>query len=158
MSKKKKTPSNQICANKKARHEYFIEDKIEAGLVLEGWEVKAIRAGKMRITESYIIFKDNEAFLFGAHISPLLSSSTHVQADPLRTRKLLLSRREIDRLFGAVNKKSFACVPLACYWKGPLVKCEIALAKGKKLHDKRATEKDKDWQRDKARGFKELLK
>lgn len=158
MSKKKKTPSNQICANKKARHEYFIEDKIEAGVVLEGWEVKAIRAGKMRITESYVIFKDNEAFLFGSHISPLISSSTHVVAEADRTRKLLLSRREIDRLFGAVNQKGFACVALSCYWKGPLVKCEIALAKGKKLHDKRATEKDKDWQRDKARGFKDLMK
>lgn len=155
---KKKTPQNQICANKKARHEYFIEETIQAGLVLEGWEVKAIRAGKMRITETYVVFKDNEAFLFGSHIQPLISSSTHVDADPIRTRKLLLSRREIDRLFGAVNQKGFTCVALSCYWKGPLVKCDIALAKGKKLHDKRADAKDKDWKRDKARGFKEHLK
>lgn len=155
---KKKTPQNQICANKKARHEYFIEETIQAGLVLEGWEVKAIRAGKMRITETYVVFKDHEAFLFGSHIQPLISSSTHVDADPIRTRKLLLSRREIDRLFGAVNQKGFTCVALSCYWKGPLVKCDIALAKGKKLHDKRADAKDKDWKRDKARGFKEHLK
>lgn len=154
---KSKTPKGQICSNKKARHEYFIEDTIEAGLVLEGWEVKAIRAGKMRITESYVIFKGGEAFLFGAHIQPLISSSTHVVADPIRTRKLLLSRREIDRLFGAVNQKGYTCLCLSCYWKGQLVKCDIALAKGKKLHDKRSDQKTKDWERQKQRGFKQHL-
>lgn len=158
MSKKPKKTSNQICTNKKARHDYFIEETFEAGLELLGWEVKAIRAGKMRITESYVIFKNGEAFLFGSHISPLLTSSTHVNPDSLRTRKLLLHRREINKLFGAVNQKGHACVALSCYWKGSRVKCEIALAKGKKLHDKRATLKERDFARDKQRGFKDLLK
>ena len=149
-----KKPSNQICANKKARHEFFIEETFEAGLVLEGWEVKSIRAGKMSITESYVIFKNGEAFLFGAHIQPLLTSSTHVHPDNIRTRKLLLNRREINKLFGMVNQKGYAVVALSCYWKNSRVKCEIALAKGKKLHDKRATLKDRDFARDKQRGFK----
>lgn len=157
MAKKSKKPSNQICANKKARHEYSIEETFEAGLVLEGWEVKSIRAGKMAITESYVTFRDGEAFLFGAHIQPLLTSSTHVNPDNIRTRKLLLKRREIDKLFGAVNQKGFACVPLSCYWNKSFVKCQIALAKGKKLHDKRKTLKDRDWERSKERGFKQLL-
>lgn len=157
MSKKAKTKiNNNICSNKKARHEFFIEDTFEAGLELLGWEVKAIRAGKMRITESYVIFKNNEAFLFSSHIQPLITSSTHVVADPLRTRKLLLHRREIDKLFGMVNQKGHACVALSCYWKNGRVKCEVALAKGKKLHDKRATLKERDYQRDKQRGFKNL--
>lgn len=156
MSKKSKKPQGQIASNKKARHEYFIEDTYEAGLELLGWEVKAIRAGKMRISESYVIFKNGEAFLFGSHISPLITSSTHVNPDSLRTRKLLLHRREIDKLFGMVNQKGYACVPLACYWKGSRVKCEIALAKGKKLHDKRATLKERDFARDKQRGFKNM--
>lgn len=154
MAKKPKKPDNQICANKKARHEYFIEETFEAGLVLEGWEVKSIREGKMSITEAYVIFKDGEAFLFGATIQPLLTSSTHVNPDNIRTRKLLLNRREIDKLFGAINQKGFACVPLSCYWNKSFVKCQIALAKGKKLHDKRKTEQDRDWKRDKERGFK----
>ncbi len=160
MSKKpiKKPKFNpQIASNKKARHEFFIEQTFEAGLELLGWEVKAIRAGKMRITESYVIFKNNEAFLFGSHIQPLISASTHVIADPLRTRKLLLHRREIDKLFGMVNQKGHTCVALACYWKNGRVKCEIALAKGKKLHDKRATLKERDYQRDKQRGFKNMV-
>ncbi|HCI31013.1 MAG: SsrA-binding protein SmpB, partial [Psychrobacter sp.] len=120
MSKKSKKPDNQICANKKARHEYFIEETFEAGLALQGWEVKAIRAGKMTITEAYVIFRNNEAFLFGAHIQPLLSSSTHVSPDSIRTRKLLLNRREIEKLSGAINQKGYACVPLSCYWKNSL--------------------------------------
>lgn len=155
MSKKPKSDAH-ICANKKARHEYFIEQTFEAGLELLGWEVKAIRAGKMRITESYVIFRDGEAFLFGSHIHPLLQASTHVNADALRTRKLLLHRREIDKLFGMVNQKGHTCVALACYWKNGRVKCEIALATGKKLHDKRATLKERDYQRDKQRGFKNM--
>ncbi|MDO4700627.1 MAG: SsrA-binding protein SmpB [Moraxella sp.] len=158
MSKKVKKSSNQICANKKARHEYFIEDTFEAGLVLEGWEVKSIRAGKMAITDAYVTFKNGEAFLFGAHIQPLLTSSTHITPDNMRTRKLLLNRREIDKLFGMVNQKGYAVVPLSCYWKGSRVKCEIALAKGKKLHDKRATLKERDFARDKQRGFKGQLR
>ncbi len=157
MAKKTRKPSNQIATNKKARHEYFIEETYEAGLALQGWEVKAIRAGKMTITEAYVVFRGNEAFLFGAHIQPLLSSSTHIDPDSIRTRKLLLHRKEIDTLFGAVNQKGYACVPLEVYWKDSLVKCKIGLAKGKKLHDKRKTLKDRDWERDQQRGFKQHL-
>lgn len=156
MSKKPKVPS-LIASNKKARHEYFIEESFEAGLELLGWEVKAIREGKMRITESYVIFRDGEAFLFGSHIQPLISASTHTLADPLRTRKLLLHRREIDKLFGMVNQKGHTCVALKTYWNRGRVKCEIALAKGKKLHDKRATLKERDYQREKQRGLKNLV-
>ena len=147
----KKNTGGTIAQNKRARHDYFIEEKFEAGLSLQGWEVKSLRAGRMSLVESYIIFKNNEAFLFGAQIQPLLSASTHVVAEATRTRKLLLNRRELERLLGAVHQKGYTCVPLACYWKGHLVKLEIALVKGKQLHDKRQTEKDRDWQRDKAR-------
>jgi tmRNA-binding protein len=112
-----------------------------------------MRAGRMTIVESYITFKNGEAFLFGAQVQPLLSASTHVVPEATRTRKLLLNRREIEKLQGAINQKGYSCVPLACYWKGPHAKLEIALVKGKQLHDKRATEKDRDWQRDKARIF-----
>ena len=149
----KKHNGGTIAQNKRARHDYFIEEKFEAGLSLQGWEVKSLRAGRMTLTESYILFKNGEAYLFGAQIQPLLSASTHVVPEATRTRKLLLNRNEIAKLLGAVNQKGFSCVPLACYWKGPLVKFEIALVKGKQLHDKRATEKDRDWQRDKARLF-----
>lgn len=149
----KKHNGGTIAQNKRARHDYFIEEKFEAGLSLQGWEVKSLRAGRMTLTESYILFKNGEAYLFGAQIQPLLSASTHVVPEAIRTRKLLLNRNEIAKLLGAVNQKGFSCVPLACYWKGPLVKLEIALVKGKQLHDKRATEKDRDWQRDKARLF-----
>ncbi|MCH4246828.1 SsrA-binding protein SmpB [Acinetobacter populi] len=149
----KKNNGGTIAQNKRARHDYFIEEKFEAGLALQGWEVKSLRAGRMSLVESYIILKNNEAFLFGAQIQPLLSASTHVVAEANRTRKLLLNRRQIDTLLGAVNQKGYSCVPLACYWKGHLVKLEIALVKGKQLHDKRQTEKDRDWQRDKARIF-----
>lgn len=149
----KKNNGGTIAQNKRARHDYFIEEKFEAGLSLQGWEVKSLRAGRMTLVESYIIFKNGEAFLFGAQIQQLLSASTHVIPESTRTRKLLLSRRQIDLLMGAVNQKGYSCVPLACYWKGHLVKLEIALVKGKQLHDKRASEKDRDWQRDKARLF-----
>ena len=149
----KKHNGGTIAQNKRARHDYFIEEKFEAGLSLQGWEVKSLRAGRMTLTESYILFKNGEAYLFGTQIQPLLSASTHVVPEATRTRKLLLNRNEIAKLLGAVNQKGFSCVPLACYWKGPLVKLEIALVKGKQLHDKRATEKDRDWQRDKARLF-----
>ena len=140
----KKNNGGTIALNKRARHDYFIEEKFEAGLSLKGWEVKSMRAGRMTIVESYITFKNGE---------PLLSASTHVVPEATRTRKLLLNRREIEKLMGAINQKGYSCVPLACYWKGPHAKLEIALVKGKQLHDKRATEKDRDWQRDKARIF-----
>ncbi len=140
-----------IARNRKARHEFHIDRTFEAGLVLEGWEVKALRAGKGQLTESYVMLKDGEAFLFGAHIQPLLSASTHVHPDPTRTRKLLLHRGEIDTLVGGVERKGYALVPLALYWKHGRAKLEIGLARGKRQFDKRAAEKDRDWQRQKAR-------
>lgn len=148
---KKNAGGGTIALNKKARHDFFIEDKFEAGLVLQGWEVKSLREGKVNLVDSYVLMKDGEAFLFGAHISPLSTVSTHFVPDPTRTRKLLLNQRELGRIFGAIAKEGLTCVPLALYWKNGNVKCEIALAKGKKLHDKRATEKDRDWNREKSR-------
>ena len=147
--KDKQTPA--IALNKRARYEYFIEENLEAGMVLQGWEVKSLRAGKAQITEGYVLVKNGEAWLIGAHISPLKTTSTHVVADPTRTRKLLMHRRELDRLLGAVERKGHTIVPLKLYWKNGNVKLEIGLAKGKQSHDKRATEKDRDWQRDKSR-------
>ena len=140
-----------ITVNKKAFHDFFVEEKFEAGIALQGWEVKAIRAGRMNIKESYVIIKSGEIYLIGMHITPLSTASTHVVADPTRTRKLLLHRREIDRLLGAVERKGHTIVPLKLYWKHGKVKLEIGLAKGKQAHDKRATEKDRDWQRQKQR-------
>jgi SsrA-binding protein len=152
MAKQKtKTPSSTIALNKKARHDYFIEDRFEAGLALQGWEVKSLREGRVQLTDSYIIIQNNEAWLFGFHIAPLLSASTHVTPDPTRTRKLLLHRRELDRLIGAVERKGYTLVPLALYWKKGKAKLEIALAHGKQAHDKRASEKNRDWQREKQR-------
>ena len=152
MAKQKpKTSSGTIALNKKARHDYFIEDSLEAGMALQGWEVKSLREGRVQLTESYIVIKNNEAWLFGFHIAPLLSASTHVVPDPTRTRKLLLHRRELDRLIGAVERKGYTLVPTALYWKRGKAKLEIALARGKHAHDKRATEKDRDWQREKQR-------
>jgi SsrA-binding protein len=144
-------PSSTIALNKKARHDYFIEDRFEAGLVLEGWEVKSLREGRAQITESYVLIKNGEAWLLGAHFPPLTSASTHITPDPTRTRKLLLHRRELDRLIGAVERKGFTLVPLAMYWKKGLAKLEIALAHGKQSHDKRAAQKDHDWRREKER-------
>ncbi|MBT8429045.1 MAG: SsrA-binding protein SmpB, partial [Gammaproteobacteria bacterium] len=141
------TTGAPIARNKRARFEYFIEDRIEAGLVLEGWEVKSLRAGKAQITESYVLLKDNQVWLFGSHITPLSTASTHVHPDPTRTRKLLLNRSEINRLIGAVERRGYTLVPLSMYWSKGRAKLEIGLAKGKKQHDKRATEKDRDWQR-----------
>lgn len=159
MGKKKKGQSSSggstIALNKKARHDYLIDERFEAGLALQGWEVKGLRAGRIQIKESYVLVKNGEAFLFGCHISPLNSASTHVNPDPVRSRKLLLHRRELDRLIGAVERKGFTLVPLAMYWKRGRAKLEIALAKGKKAHDKRATEKDRDWKREKARIMKQ---
>ncbi|MBY4677375.1 SsrA-binding protein SmpB [Marinobacterium arenosum] len=155
MAKKKKTgnTSNTICLNKKARHEYSIEDKFEAGLALTGWEVKSLREGRAQLVDSYVVLKDGEAWLVGAHFTPLKTACTHVVADPTRDRKLLLHRREIDRLADATQAKGYTCVALALYWKQGRVKCEIALVKGKKLHDKRATEKERDWNREKQRAM-----
>lgn len=148
---KKDKQSPTIALNKRARHDYHLEEKFEAGLVLKGWEVKSLRAGKVQLTDSYVLLKDGEAFLLGAHITPLPTASTHFVTDPTRTRKLLLNQRELSRLFNGVNQKGYTCVATALYWKKHLVKCEIALAKGKKEHDKRETEKDRDWQRQKER-------
>ena len=153
---KKKTPSSgTIALNKKAKHEYHIETRFEAGMALTGWEVKSLRAGKVQLVDSYVLLKDGEAWLLGAHITPLTSASTHVVADPTRTRKLLLHKKEIDRIIGRVEQAGYTCVPLALYWKGNKVKCEIALVKGKKEYDKRATEKERDWNRQKQRIVRE---
>ena len=155
MAKKKdKTPDNTIARNKKARFEYSIEDKFEAGLVLEGWEVKSLRAGKIQINESYVLLKDREAFLFGALITPLPTASTHVRTDPQRTRKLLLNRAEINRLANAVERQGYTVIPLTMYWKNGRAKLAIGVAKGKKTHDKRQSEKDRDWQLQKERLLK----
>lgn len=152
---KNKAGSNTIALNRTARHEYFIEEKIEAGLSLQGWEVKSLRAGKANISEAYVIFRDGEAYLFGSSFLPLQAASSHVVCDPTRTRKLLLHARELDKLVNGVQAKGFACVPLALYWKGHLVKCEIALVRGKKDFDKRQTEKERDWDREKQRVVRE---
>ena len=155
MSKKKPSqPSNTIALNKKSRHDYFIEERFEAGIALQGWEIKSLRAGKGQITESYVLLKDDEAWLLGAHISPLPTASTHFVVEPDRTRKLLLNRREIDKLTASVHQKGYACVCTAMYWKKHLIKVEIALGKGKQNHDKRQTEKDRDWNRDKQRAVR----
>lgn len=140
-----------IAENKKAFHDYFIEEKLEAGLVLEGWEVKSIRAGRVQLKEAYVILKDGEVWLLGCHMSPLTTASTHVKPDPVRTRKLLLHEREIDRLIGKVERAGYALVPLNLHFSKGRVKLEIGLAKGKKQYDKRESEKQKDWEREKAR-------
>lgn len=144
-----------IALNRQATHEYFIEERFEAGLVLEGWEVKSLRAGRAQLKESYVILKNGEAWLLGAHISPLTSASTHIEPDPTRTRKLLLHRQQLSRLIGQVERRGYTLVPLALYWSKGRAKLEMGLAKGKKLHDKRASEKDRDWQREKQRVMKQ---
>lgn len=146
--------SSTIALNKKARHEYFIEERFEAGLALEGWEVKSLRAGRVQIADSYVIVKDGEAWLLGAHITPLPTASTHIRPDPTRTRKLLLHRHELNKLIGAVERKGYALIPTAMYWKRGRAKLEVGLAKGKKAHDKRATERERDWNREKQRILK----
>ena len=152
--KSSKSPSSTIALNKRARHDYSIEDKFEAGLVLEGWEVKSLREGHVQINDTYVMVKDGEIWWLGGLITPLLSASTHVNPQPTRSRKLLLNRREIDKLIGAVERKGYTLVPLAMYWKKGRAKLEIGLAKGKKDHDKRATDKDRDWGREKERILK----
>lgn len=144
-SSKKKTPDNTIVVNKKARHDYFIEDSFEAGMQLQGWEVKSLRLKKVQLVDSYVLIKDGEAFLLGCNISPLNTASTHVVADPQRTRKLLLHKKELARLFEATSQKGQTCVCTKLYWKDHLVKAQIALAKGKQSHDKRATAKEREW-------------
>jgi len=156
MSKKKgnnKAAPGQstIALNKKAKFDFFLGDRIEAGLVLEGWEVKSLRAGKAQISDAHVIIKDGEAWLLGAVITPLLQASSHIRPDPTRTRKLLLHDHELARLIGQVERKGFTIVPTALYFKRGRVKLEIALGQGKKAHDKRATIKERDWQRDKQR-------
>jgi SsrA-binding protein len=154
MTKKKESGPASIAQNKKARFDYFIEDRLEAGLALQGWEVKSMRAGKAQLTDSFVIFRDGEAWLLGSHVTPLNTVSTHVVAEPKRTRKLLMNRREIDRLIGLVERKGYTLIALELYWSKNRVKVSVGLAKGKKQHDKRDTEKDRDWKRDKARALK----
>jgi SsrA-binding protein len=149
--KAKEERDSTIAQNKRARHEYHIEERLEAGMVLEGWEVKSLREGKVQLTDAYAIVKNGEIFLFGAQIQPLLSASTHVVPEARRTRKLLLSREQIDKLIGQVERKGYTLVPLAMYWKRSRAKIEIGLARGKQEHDKRATEKEREWDREKQR-------
>ena len=151
---KDKKGGGTIAPNKRARHEYHIDERYEAGVALQGWEVKSLRAGRTNLTDAYAIVRNGEIYLFGASIVPLISASTHVVADDRRTRKLLLHREEIDKLVGAVERKGYTMVPLAMYWKGNKVKIEIGLARGKQDHDKRNALKDKDWQRDKQRAMR----
>jgi SsrA-binding protein len=143
-----------IAQNRKARFDYFIEERFEAGLALEGWEVKSLRAGKAQLTESYVTMRNGEAWLLGAHVTPLQTASTHIDPDPTRTRRLLMHRNELDRLTGLVERKGYTLVALELYWSRGRAKLAIGLARGKKQHDKRAVEKDRDWQRDKARVLK----
>jgi SsrA-binding protein len=150
-TKKAKVLDNTIVQNKKARHDYFIEDTFEAGVALQGWEVKSLRAKKSQLTDTYVLIKDGEAFLLGCHVTPLETASTHVVTDPTRTKKLLLHRKELARLFSATQQKGYTCVCTKLYWKSHLVKAQIALAKGKQAHDKRATLKEREWNIDKQR-------
>ena len=151
---KKGDGGKTIARNKRARFDYHIEERIEAGLSLEGWEVKSLRESRVQFADSYVLLKDNEAFLFGCRIDPLPTASKHVTPDPLRTRRLLLHRREIDRITGLVERKGFTVVPTAMYWSHGKVKVEIGTARGKKAHDKRSDEKDRDRSRQKARIMK----
>ena len=148
---KKKTTERIIAHNRKVRHDYELTDTFEAGLVLLGWEIKSLRAGRAQLKESYVILKDNEAWLLNSHFSPLSTTSTHIVAEPTRSRKLLLNRREINRLRKAKEAQGYTIVPLDLHWKKNRAKLQIALAKGKKKHDKRQSEKDRDWQRQKQR-------
>jgi len=154
MNKSKKTSPATITINKKAKHDYFIEQRFEAGLVLQGWEVKSLRAHKVHLRDSYVVLKKGEAFLIGCHISPLGSASSRTNLDPTRTRKLLLNQEELNKLYGAVERKGYTIIALALYWKRGRAKCEIGLAKGKKQFDKRKTIKDRDWKRQQERMIK----
>lgn len=143
-----------IALNKRARHEYALGERYEAGLSLQGWELKSIRAGRANIGDAYAVIRGGELFLFGSQITPLIQASTHVVADDRRTRKLLLHKHEIDKLIGKVERDGYTLVPTAMYWKRNKVKLELALAKGKQEHDKRDTARDKDWQREKQRALR----
>lgn len=154
MNDKKSPGQKTIALNKRARYEYFIEERFEAGIALEGWEVKSLREGRVQFADSYVLLKDREAYLFGCQISPLSTVSTHIVADPTRTRKMLLHRRQLDMLIGAVERKGYTLIPTTMYWSKGKVKVEIGTAKGKKQHDKRKTEKDRDWEREKGRIMK----
>ena len=153
--KAKAEPANRtIALNKRARHEYHLVDRFEAGLALQGWEVKSIRAGRANLTDGYAYIEDGQLYLIGAQITPLIQASTHVIANDRRTRKLLLHRREIDQLIGKIQRDGYTLIPTALYWKGNKVKLEIALAKGKQAHDKRDAAKDRDWAREKQRAMR----
>lgn len=155
MSNKAEKPAPALIAkNRKAWHDYFIEQRFEAGLALEGWEVKSLRAGRAQLKESYVVVKDEEIFLLGAHFSPLSTASTHVRADPTRTRKLLLHRAEINKLIGSVERKGYTLIPLELYWKHGRAKLQVALAKGKQLHDKRDSIKKRETDRETARALR----
>jgi SsrA-binding protein len=154
MNKTGSSGRKSIAVNKRARFEYHISERLEAGIALEGWEVKALREGRVQFADSYVLLKDNEAFLFGCQINPLPTASTHITPDPTRTRRLLLHRREIDRLTGLVERKGQTVVPTAMYFSKGRVKVEIGIATGKRQHDKRKVQKDRDWERQKARIMK----
>jgi SsrA-binding protein len=153
--KKPKVPDNTIVQNKKARHDYFIEDTFETGIALQGWEVKSLRDKKVQLVDSYVLIQNGEAFLLGCNITPLNTASTHVVADPGRTKKLLLHKKELARLFIATQQKGYTCVCTKLYWKDHLIKTQIALAKGKQAHDKRATIKDRQWNIEKQRAVRQ---
>ena len=153
----KKDGTTTIALNRRARFDYRLEERFEAGLVLEGWEVRSIRAAQAQLTDSYVLVRDGEAWLLGVRIAPLASASSHVEPDPVRTRKLLLHEREIARIFNATRAKGYTCVATALYWKGQRVKCEVALAKGKEQRDKRDTVKEREWRREKARALKQSV-
>jgi len=154
----KQTQNTTIAVNRKASHDYTIEERYEAGLVLLGWEIKSLRAGRVQLDQGYILIKNSEAWLIGALITPLQTVSTHITADPQRTRKLLLHASELRKLIGSVERKGYTLVPLKLYWHHNHVKLEIALGKGKQKHDKRATEKERDWQREKQKLMKKTLR
>lgn len=153
-AKKPKTPDNTIARNKSARFEFFIEETVEVGIELQGWEVKSLREKKLQLNESYVFVKNGELWLSGAHIAPLTTASTHINPEPTRVRKLLAHRHEIDRIDGLVERKGYTLIALSAYWSRGRAKLSLGVAKGKKLHDKRATQKDRDWSRDKARIMK----
>ncbi|MCG2634785.1 MAG: SsrA-binding protein SmpB [Gammaproteobacteria bacterium] len=152
--KKAKSESSTIALNRRARYDYTIEDRLEAGVCLQGWEVKSLREGRAQISEAYVIVRQNEIWLVGAQFTPLTTASTHIHPDPTRSRKLLLNRREISHLMGAVDRQGYTLVPTALYWKKNRIKLEIGLAKGKAKHDKRESSKERDWQRDRQRIMK----
>jgi SsrA-binding protein len=153
-NKKSGAGGASIAVNRRARHDYFIEDRFEAGMALEGWEVKSLRAGRLSLQESYVVIRNAEAWLVGANITPLQTASTHIKPDPTRSRKLLLHRQELGRLVGSVDRQGYTLVPLDMHWKRGRAKLEIGLAKGKKQYDKRADQKDQDWKRQKERVLK----